>query len=271
MNKELVKSILLASVVAAFTTTASAAVYTNDFNFADGTTNFGDGSTSQSSIAGQGIVQGGQLRLTTANITSINSSITIPAMANSSLGWTATFSYTMSDAAGGLQPADGWSFNYGNIPLGGLSAGGPEEGWAPGTGVDYVTACVDTWQNGNPDSPDVTIGTNLGSINTVLADQDGTILNDGQAISGTVSITYNPATGLSFVTTGQNNNAAFANIALPGFIASDAFTFGLAARTGGATQDFLIDNLVITTVPEAGSSLLAALAGLGLLTIRRRK
>jgi hypothetical protein len=252
---------------------ASAAVYSNDFNVADGTTNFGGGVTSQVNAGntGGGFAQGGQLRLTTNNIGSTNASLTIPGLAGSSLGWTATFSYTMSHS-NGLDPADGWSFNYGDMALGSISAGGPEEGFGPGTGTTYVAAMVDTWQNSAPaDPPDVGIATNIGAINTVLADQNGIVISNNTSLSGTVSITYDPVNGLSFLTTGLNNNANFTNVALPGFVGNDAYNFALAARTGGATQDFLIDNLVITTVPEVSSSLLAGLAGLGFLSIRRRK
>ncbi len=252
---------------------ASAAVYSNDFNFPDGTTNFGDGSTAQGGNPGGGFVQAGQLRLTSATTTSTQGAITIPALANSSLGWTATFDFTMADTPGGNQPADGWSFNYGNIPLGTFSPANPEEGWAIGNaGFTYIAATVDTWQNGNAaDPPDVSINMNLAGASSVLADQNGEVLLDGQSTSGSVTITFDPVNGLSFFTSDLNNNANFVNIPLPGFVPDDSFTFGLAARTGGATQDFIIDNLRITTVPEASTSVLAALAGLGLLSIRRRK
>jgi hypothetical protein len=61
------------------------------------------------------------------------------------------------------------------------------------------------------------------------------------------------------------------NVAIPGFSGNDAFVFAFAARTGFADNTVLIDNLVITTVPEASSSMLAVLAGLGLMSVRRRR
>ena len=66
-------------------------------------------------------------------------------------------------------------------------------------------------------------------------------------------------------------NVNFANVAVPGFTGNESFLWAFAARTGGADQTLLIDNLVITTVPEASTSLLAGLAGLGLMMVRRRK
>lgn len=270
MNNTL-KSILVAGGVTLLSSlTASAAVYSLDFNVADGTNSFAGGATSQSNNSGGGFVQGNQLRLTTAGTTSTNTSLTIPALTGSSLGWTATFDYVLSTPGG--DPADGFSFNYGNIGLGSAAGANPEEGWDTTSGPDYVAAMVDTWQNSAPlDPPDVGIATRVGGVNNIVADQNGIVLPDFGSLSGTVTISYHPTNGLSFSTTGLNNNANFTNVGLGSFVGNDAYTFAIAARTGGATQNLLIDNLVITTVPEASSSALAALAGLGLLSVRRRK
>lgn len=253
------------------TLAASAAVYSNDFNVANGTNNFGGGATSQGNNAGGGFVDNNMLRLTTDGVGGTGASITIPALANSSLGWTATFDYVLNHN-NGLDPADGFSFNYGTMGLGSLPGPAPEEGWDPGTGTTYVAAMVDTWQNSAPgDPPDVGVATNVGFTNTILADQNGVVIPNFGSLTGSVSITFHPTNGLSFSTTGLNNNANFTNVGLGSFVGNDSFNFAIGARTGGATQNFLIDNLVITTVPEASSSLMGVLAGLGLLSIRRRK
>ena len=248
---------------------AAAATYTQNFTFPDGTTTYGDGSTAQGNAAAVPIVgvQGNQLRLADANTGGTLGAYTIPALANASRGWTATFNFSISDIAGGNQPADGFSFNWGNIPLGTVGAG--EEGWASGV-PNYVAAMVDLWQNGNPDSPDVGISDSVSGVATIVADQDGTVLNDGQTENGVATITYSPTNGVSFSTTGLLNNAAFANVGVPGFVPDDAYTFGIVARTGGATHTLLIDNLTITSVPEPCGVVLAGLGGLGLLLRRRR-
>lgn len=148
--------------------------------------------------------------------------------------------------------------------------GGGEEGWGSGV-TNYVAAMVDLWQNGNADSPDVGLASTVNSVNTIVADQDGTVLNDGQTTSGVATFSYSPTNGLSFSTTGLNNNAAFTNVAVPGFVPSDAYTFGIVARTGGATHTLLIDNLTITSVvPEPCGLGLLGVGGLGLLLRRRR-
>ena len=123
MKKTLKSFALSAFALASLTATASAAIYTQNFDgFVDGTTDLGDGSQ----MNGTASVQGGQLRLTEDLGASGFGSFNIPALANSSLGWTATFGYTLIDSAGNNEPADGFSFNYGNFPLGQL--GGAEEG-----------------------------------------------------------------------------------------------------------------------------------------------
>ena len=248
--------------------TGTAATYFQNFDgLPNGTTNFGAGSTVQANPAGTPIagVQNNQLRLADAATGGSQAAWTIPALANASMGWTATFNFTMSDTAGGNQPADGFTFSWGNLALGSIGQG--EEGWGAS---NELAAMVDLWQNNNPDMPDVGIASTVNTTRTLVADQDGNVLADGATANGVATIVYSPANGVSFSTTGLSNNAAFANVAVPGFVASDAYNFGIAARTGGATHTLLIDNMNITTVPEPTGVALAALGGLGLL-LRRRK
>ena len=88
-------------------------------------------------------------------------------------------------------------------------------------------------------------GVNLGE----LAFTNGTILDDGQTVSGTMEISWDPSLGASFKTTGLNTDADFENVEIPDFIPSDDHTFIFSARVGGANQDLFIDNLIISTGP----------------------
>jgi len=256
------KSPLAILLFAGLTSAASAAVYTQTFDFPDGTTNLGDGSQ----MNGSTMIVGNQLRLTEIGAPSGTSSFNIPALAGSSAGWTATFNFTIIDATGGNPPADGFSFNYGNFGLGEL--GSAEEGMATAGGVtENISFEVDTWMNFDAEQG-VNIAEKVGGVDTNLVFTNGPILADGATVSGTVLIDWDPANGATFVTTGLNTNAFFTGVSTS-FDAQNVFNFGLSARVGGANETLLIDNLVITT-PEPSSILLLGLGSLGLLLRRRR-
>ena len=267
MTKTLKTMAAVAGVSLLSTVASHAAVYSQNFDsFPNGTTNLGDGTSINSATPGNASVQGGQLRLTNDAIGSENGSFIIPAMPGASLGWTASFDITIIDAAGENQPADGASFNWGAL-TGSLSGNtqGAEHGW---TNSDVqINYQVDTWMNGATDNG-LRIATHLTGTENVLAAQQGSILNDGGAVTGTVILSWSPVNGASMSTSDLVTNVNFANVAVPGFTGNESFLWAFAARTGGADQTLLIDNLVITTVPEASTSLLA---GLGLMMVRRRK
>ncbi len=264
--------IAAASLLAA--TSASAAVYTQNFTFPDGTTDFGDGSI-LASAANNASVQGGALRLTNDALTSEAAGFKIPALPNSSLGWTASFDLTIIDGDPGAPPADGLSFSWGAIPMDTTlpqSSQGFEHGWAEN--INHLAFEIDTWENGaggGLDDNGLRIASAMGGIHTHHAQVDGDVLADNSSVSGSVVITWDPVLGASFSTTDFLTNANLTNIPIPGFTGNDAFIFAFSARTGFAEETLLIDNLVVTTVPETSSSLLAVLAGLGLMSIRRRK
>jgi hypothetical protein len=247
---------------------ASADTYSNDFNsYANGTTDLGDGTVFFGAAAS---IQGGRLQLTIDNQGLGFSSFSIPPLANSSLGWTASFDYEMFDAAGGNPPADGFSFNYGNAALG--EQGGAEEGMTNRPGVtDNLSFEVDTWMNFDAEQG-VNISGLQGGVDVgQIAFTNGPILNDGQLVSGTVLLGWDPVLGATFVTTGLNTNANFVNVNLGGAPGSDDWTFIFSARVGGANEDLFIDNLVINTVPEPSGLALLGLGTLGLLLRRRRR
>jgi len=254
---------------------ASAASYFQNFDsFADGTTDVGGGTTLGSNIddagagfpLGQASVQGGELRITEDNVNSQRASFRIPALPNSSLGWTASFDFTMFDAAGGAPPADGFSFNYGDIlPLTTMSAGPTGHGNAEaGMGGTEIAFVVDTWELNNAGNPP---GVGILGAGSVIR-TDGTVLDQGGSLTGTATISWSPSE-VSFNTTGLGTDADFDNIAQT-FVGDDNYGWAFSARTGGANEEFRIDNLRITTVPEPTGVALLGLAGLSLVLRRRR-
>jgi len=270
MNRKLLSSF---AVAAALTGSASAASYFQDFTFADGTTDLGDGTTigSVEGVTPSNVNQvlGNQLRMTSAATGSTRSSFRIPALANSSLGWTATFDLTLTDAVGGNPPADGFTFNYGAIPALTTNDAAPTGHGAAEVGMltgNEIAFQVDTWRNGDANSPGVGIlqnGTNIAGGRI-----DGTVLPNDTTLSATVSITWDPATA-TYITNGLNTDANF--IALPHtFTGDDSYSWAFSARTGGATEDLIIDNLRIVTVPEPSGVALLGLA-LGGFVLRRRR
>lgn len=265
MKKTIRSFALSALVFAAIGGIASAATYSQNFDgFADGTTVLGDGSVMSGASAS---VQGGRLQLTIDNQGLGFASFSVPALANSSLGWSATFDLEMFDAAGANPPADGFSFNYGNAALGEL--GSAEEGMAGvGSVTENLSFEVDTWMNFDAEQG-VNIAEKVLGVDTNLAILNGPILDDGQLVSGSATLSWDPINGASFATTGLNTNANFVNQATT-FTGVDAYTFILSARVGGANEDLFIDNLVITTVPEPSGVALLGLACLGVMLRRRR-
>lgn len=259
--KKLIQSL---SALVALGSAATAATYSQNFDgFADGATDLGDGSQ----MNGTASIQGGALRLTEDMGAGGQASFNIPALAGSSAGWTATFNISLFDSVGNNNPADGFSFNYGNFGLGELGAS--EEGMAGILGVtDNLSFEVDSWENFDAEQG-VNISEVAGGTDLSIAFNNGSILNDGATVSGVATMSWDPVNGASFTTTGLNTNANFSNLPTT-FAASDALLFGLSGRVGGANQTTLIDDLVITTIPEPTGSALLGLAGLAALIRRRR-
>ena len=217
--------------------------YTQDFTgFADGTTDLGDGSV----FAGTAQVVGEQLELTQDLGASGFGSFSIPALADSSVGWTASFDLTITDSPAANEPADGLSLNYGNAVLGEL--GSAEEGMdGIGAVTENISFEIDTWMNLDTEQG-VNIGQKIGGAISDIAFTNGPILMDGTSVSGEVNISFNPTDGVSFSTTGLLTNAEF--VLLPtDFVGDDDYTFIFSARVGGANQTVLIDNIVINTGP----------------------
>ena len=177
------------------------------------------------------------------------SSFSVPGLKGSANGWTATFTYGLFDSEGANDPADGFSVNYGNAPLG--DQGQAEEGMAGRPGVtENISFEVDTWRNGDAEQGVNISGLAGGGDVGQLAFTNGIILEDGSTKFGEMTMSWNPTDGASFTTTGLTTNADFSNVATGDFVASDDHTFNISARVGGANQTLIIDNVVITTVPS---------------------
>ena len=233
---------LMAFVVLLVPGLMPAASYDQDFDsYPDGTTNLGDGTVIVGSTAS---VQNGRLQLTRDRGTSGFASFSIPTLEGSSHGFRASFDIELNDSVNFSPPADGFSFNYGNAPMG--DRGAAEEGMRTRPAVtENLSFEVDTWMNGDPEQGLNISGLNNGLDVGQLAFTNGIILNDGQRVSGTVEIEWDPATGASFRTTGLQTNAEFSAIDTGEFIGNDSYTFIISARVGGANQDLFIDNLRI--------------------------
>ena len=221
--------------------------YSQNFEgFDDGTTDLGDGSVIFGAAAS---VKNNSLELTRDGEGLGFSSFSVPGLKGSANGWTATFTYGLFDSEGANDPADGFSVNYGNAPLG--DQGQAEEGMAGRPGVtENISFEVDTWRNGDAEQGVNISGLAGGGDVGQLAFTNGIILEDGSTKFGEMTMSWNPTDGASFTTTGLTTNADFSNVATGDFVASDDHTFNISARVGGANQTLIIDNVVITTVPS---------------------
>ncbi len=247
MSKNKLWQILVSalSLVLLTLTANSQETYSQNFDdFDNGETDLGDGTVITGAAAS---IQDGRLQLTIDGQGLGFSSFSIPPIEGSSQGFTITFDYEMFDSVGANDPADGFSINYGDAAMG--EQGSAEEGMNANQATENLSFEVDTWRNGDAEQGVNISGLSGGSDLGQLAFTNGVILDDGQTVSGTMEISYDPSLGASFKTTGLNTDADFENVEIPDFIPSDDHTFIISARVGGANQDLFIDNLVISTGP----------------------
>jgi PEP-CTERM motif len=217
-------------------------------------------------------IQGETLRLAANNTSSTRGTFQIPNSATSGAesGWTATFNFSLNP---GTSAGDGFSFSFGDIPFGAGNFG-DENGWNE-TNRNHIAFSFRTFYEGPETDPALSIIANNGSGQTVLTRVGS--LNDPplqtpnfNAVPGTASISWSPTTGASFTTTGLNRNINVTNISTNGsYVPSSSHSFAFSARSGGSSQDTLIDNIRIVTIPEPSSALLLGLGGIALLRRRR--
>ncbi|MDA0813211.1 MAG: hypothetical protein O3C21_12595, partial [Verrucomicrobia bacterium] len=163
----------------AFALTTFGGTYSQNFDgFANDTTDLGDGTV----MSGTAKIVDGKLQLTEDGVAGGFASFSIPPIADSSSGWTATFDLTIFDSPGANEPADGMSFNYGNAALGEL--GSAEEGMAGIASVtENISFEIDTWMNLDAEQG-VNIAEKVDSADNNLEFTNGPILLDGTEVSG---------------------------------------------------------------------------------------
>ncbi len=231
--------------------TGNRTTYLQDFEgFPDATTDLCDGSQLGSND-GVASIQGGQLQLSADGVGNTHSSFRIPALAGSASAWTMTFDYTIIDGAGAVVPADGFSVAYGAIPPltnpTGTNTndahGFAEEGW--GTDIPWLSVEVDTWDNGIGEA-----GVNVATNTTTHPDVTfvpGWPVRDGETRTGTATISWDGDTRtLNVAITGLANPVEIVDLEIPGFTADDSYIWAFSARTGGANETVLIDNISIS-------------------------
>ncbi|MEZ5329254.1 MAG: choice-of-anchor D domain-containing protein [Verrucomicrobiales bacterium] len=225
--------------------TLEATIYEQNFDaFANEETDLGDGS-SLTSNNGVAMVVDGALQLTRDGTGGSNSGWVIPTLGPSATqSWQATFDLTL--AGGGGSPADGFSFSFGPYTEG--FTGGEES--TSGLGVEF-----DTWDNEGEGQ-----ATGIGMDISV----DGADVPDGQmridpadnkgnnrffkfdGVARPVTISYEQTGGdtgrLSYEIDGD---VVYDKLEITGLEPGVDWTFAFGARTGGATETVIIDNMRI--------------------------
>ena len=231
--------------------------------FADGTTELGDGSII-SSNNGPTKIQGNALQLTEDGVGSTLAAFKLPIL-NSGLAnaFTATFDFALS--AAGDRPADGFSFNYGAIPDDGQAG---EEGYGSGLAIEF-----DTWDNGGEGADNgIGIDVSLDGADVALAREaagadpknNAFFKFDGQFRPVRIDWRSTGAgTGLIDVTV--DDVSIHNEVEVNGFNPNANYRFAFGARTGGAFETLLIDNLTVTPEPSGFALALLGLFGLPLL------
>ncbi len=214
--------------------------YSQNFDgIANGETDLGDGSIIASSD-GTNMVLDGTLRLTEAGVGSTAAMFVLPPF-DASDGWTAKFDILIDHVSGG-SPADGMSFNFGEIPEGDNFGAPAEEGY--GEGIPHVSFQIDTypWNGG-----DAGIGIEVAGIEVVRTDamNDTANVMPGELVVASVLASWDPANGVTFLTTGLRTNADFVNVPVDDFNPEASYGFSFLARTGGQTETVKIDSVEV--------------------------
>jgi hypothetical protein len=223
------------------------AVYSQDFNgLDDGDTDLEDGTTIESTPADVASVQGNALRITDDATVSTAAGFFIPGLGEQqNVGFSADFNFSLFDEEGDNPPADGFSFNFGAIEPG---TSGSEEGFGTGLSVEF-----DTWNNGEGEA-----GFNVAVDNVDVPDgfvpaadappaAMAALAGDGQFHAARVEYHFLDEEGS--ITFSIDGEPIFDNIPVPDFVPLEDFNFAFAARTGGATETLLIDDLIISAPP----------------------
>lgn len=219
--------------------------YEQNFNaFDDGDTDLGDGSTIQSTPAGVASVQGSALRITDDATASTSAAYFIPSLGvQQTESFSADFVFSLFDAEGGNPPADGFSFSFGDIAPG--ATNGSEEGFGTGLSIEF-----DTWNSAAAGEP-AENGFNIAVNNVDVPDGFNPMPVPVDGEFHRVRIEYTNVDDDGTVTLLLDGAPIFEDLAVPGFVPSADFIYAFAARTGGATETLLIDDLIISAPAAA--------------------
>jgi hypothetical protein len=204
---------------------------TQPFTFANGTTNIGGGATIASNN-GVASIQNNALRLTANGTGDTGASFKLPDLDPGKEVQSFQVTFVVRIFSSGT-PADGFSFNFGALPS---DNGGGEGGFAMPNGL---VVAWDTYNNTN-DAPSIEIfanGISVGNFPQTFNTTDGNYRP--------VTVRWD-ANGLDVV---FNGVTICTDLPTPGFIPTPGNRFGFSARTGGATEDVFIDDLLATTTP----------------------
>lgn len=194
--------------------------YFNDFN----------GSLGAATLHGSAAWTNGAVQLTDT-VGSVAGSVIFNgiALGTYNSGFLARFSLQLGPTTSG-DPGDGVSFAVGALP----SAAWGETG--PG-GMHHIAIGFDTYNNGG----DGSIGIHLWVNGVHIASNPMNPFTNGALVP--VEISYDASSG---VTVKFNGTTVFNNVAISGFgfLPSDRFGFG--ARTGGANERAIVDDVQIT-------------------------
>lgn len=145
-------------------------------------------------------------------------------------GFTASFNLNIGPE-GQISPADGVSFSVGDLGTGTWGETGPAT-------AQNLTVGFDTYNNGPATQ---NIGIHLWVNGSNIAINPTNPFTNGATVP--VEISHDLATG---ITVKFNHAIIFSQVPTPGFTYPENGRFGFGARTGGAVQRTVIDNVIIT-------------------------
>lgn len=251
-------------------TTVPGGAYAQNFDsFANGSTELGDGSIIHgNTVATQ--VLGGALQLTESGVGSANGQFKLPALgAQGTQAFVATFDYSLfqPDDADPINPADGFSFAFGDIGDGEI---GSEEGFGSGLTVEF-----DTWDNDGEEGEfgikiDASVdGETLEDARMRIADDADQLDNELFVFDGSTRqmevLWFRTGEADGLLTVNMDGEPLFTDIPTSGFDPQPQYRFAFAVRTGGATETVKIDNLNIVTGNEDPNLFAPANFNLGLV------
>ncbi|MEM7383617.1 MAG: LamG-like jellyroll fold domain-containing protein [Verrucomicrobiota bacterium] len=221
--------------------------YENDFNaYANDETDLRDGSIITSNQGTAKIVDMA-LQLTEDGVGGESASFKLPVLPELAEGF--VFEADLLLASDG-QPADGFSFNYGEIDD---NASAGEEGFQNGLAVEF-----DTWNNGG-EGADTGIGIDVsldGNDVEIMRLEAGEDVKDSRFFNfdgefHPISITWEPGVGVTVVIDGET---IYDKLTLEGFEATSEMRIAFGARTGGSTETVQFDNMKVSGLDSRSST-----------------